>query len=134
MQKECVTLEIAKKLKEVGFDEPCIAGYNSYNILKHNIAIVCGDEHDYISISRHDKKLLAPIWQQAIRWLQEQHGIIVCPTPYTEFLGRKVTGFYRGEIIHVDGTLLCERDSNYPTFEEAREAAILEALKHVKQQ
>ena len=50
MEKEFVTYEIALKLKELGFDEPCIAGFNSYNILKHNIATVYEDNHDYISI------------------------------------------------------------------------------------
>ncbi len=69
MEKQFVTYEIAKKLKELGFDEPCLAKHD----LKHILLRVeeCksqenAQELDYI---------LAPLYQQAFRWFREKHKL-----------------------------------------------------------
>jgi len=67
MNKEFVTYEQALALKELGFNEPCLAKHD----LKHILLRIeeCknqenAQEFDYI---------LAPLYQQAFRWFREKH-------------------------------------------------------------
>ena len=56
MNKEFVPYELALKLKQLGFDEPCIA------------------THGYLElyINTDDGHLKAPLFQQAFRWFREK--------------------------------------------------------------
>ncbi len=72
LEKEFVTFEIAEKLKELGFDEPCfgfysnqIAGKKSYLIIGN---IVKMQDH------YHGQICSAPLCQQAINWLKAKQG------------------------------------------------------------
>ena len=85
MENEFVTHEIAKLLKELNFDEPCLAWYyfneenNSYalNSFKQDY----GDKFDWWKYSELDSDvyvdhLIAPLWQQAIDWCDSK-GLLV---------------------------------------------------------
>ena len=85
MENEFVTYEIAKLLKELNFDEPCLAWYyfneenSSYalNSFKQDY----GDKFDWWKYSELDSDvyvdhLIAPLWQQAIDWLDSK-GLLV---------------------------------------------------------
>jgi len=60
MIKEFVPYELALKLKQLGFDEPCIA------------------THGYLElyINTNDGHLKAPLFQQAFRWFREKGFLI----------------------------------------------------------
>ncbi len=59
MEKEFIPYEQALALKELGFDEPCIA------------------THGYLElyINTDDGHLKAPLYQQAFRWFREKYSI-----------------------------------------------------------
>jgi hypothetical protein len=58
MKNEFVPYELALKLKQLGFDEPCIA------------------THGYLElyINTDDGHLKAPLFQQVFRWFRDVHG------------------------------------------------------------
>jgi hypothetical protein len=66
MTREIVPYKLALKLKELGFDEPCIAWYvsDSYGL-------------EYGKVVKSDlikDGLVAPLFQQAFRWFRDEHG------------------------------------------------------------
>ena len=58
MEKEFVTYELAIKLKELGFNEPCLKSYGSDGLL---------------NMFDHEMYLSAPLYQQAFRWFREKY-------------------------------------------------------------
>jgi hypothetical protein len=65
MNKEFVSYEIALKLKELGFNEPCFDNYNSIGELW---------QMRLSKQSTVDMACLAPLYQQVFRWFREQHN------------------------------------------------------------
>lgn len=71
-----VSYEIAKTLKEKGFNEECIAYYLGSLEFR-------GTEHDLVLVENEINKLennwkttiSAPLYQQVIGWFREKHGI-----------------------------------------------------------
>ena len=130
MNKEFVTYNQSLALKELGFDEPCLAKHD----LKHILLRVeeCksqenAQELDYI---------LAPLYQQAFRWFREKHNL--CGEVYTVNMGAidytfQIRDLYSEDIKHDNfeaytggytGTFL--------TYEEADSACLDELIKTVK--
>lgn len=77
MKNLFTTYPIAAKLKELGFDEPCLMYYNisNENKLHSNVATstlygAVISEEEYIM----ERQIKAPLWQQAIRWLLKYHS------------------------------------------------------------
>lgn len=69
MKAQFVTYEIALKLKELGFDEECLAHFDStsYQDLIHNCENVM--EGDFV-VESVGNSLKAPLWQQALLKLE----------------------------------------------------------------
>ena len=65
MEKEFIPYEQALELKELGFDEPCLA-YLKPNVLTYEITIGEFNEFEYHS---------APLYQQAFRWFREKYNL-----------------------------------------------------------
>ena len=68
MEEQFVTYEIAKILKEKGFNEPCFASQS-------NIVGFCIAYHP-INDSNHFHIVL-PMWQQVIDWFRNNKNIII---------------------------------------------------------
>ena len=66
MEKEFVPYELALKMKELGFDEPCFGYYNHY--IKGVPLNMCGS--DYNGTGQP-----APTWQSAFRWFREKYDL-----------------------------------------------------------
>ncbi len=95
MKREFVPYELALKLKQLGFDEPCLTYYN------YDKKIERSDDWAYgvtLKDKRDRNECLAPLFQQAFRWLRETHQIFPevvtdCTTEpkfaytYTRFFG-----------------------------------------------
>ena len=65
MKKDFIPYEQALALKELGFDEPCLAAY-----------LTAGRFLDISEYVNHgDYRILAPLYQQAFRWFREKHGL-----------------------------------------------------------
>ena len=66
MTKEFVPYEQALKLKQLGFDEPCLSYYEGESFSHHLATTEGGD--DYI--------IPAPLYQQAFRWFREKYNLM----------------------------------------------------------
>ena len=66
MKNEFIPYEQALELKELGFDEPCLAIY--YNPLKE--LVIGGTINSYTK----EIRTLSPLYQQAFRWFRKNQG------------------------------------------------------------
>ena len=66
MKNEFIPYEQAVELKELGFDEPCLAIY--YNPLKE--LVIGGTINSYTK----EIRTLSPLYQQAFRWFRKNQG------------------------------------------------------------
>ena len=70
--KDFVSYNEALKLKELGFNEPCIFGYNDYHVLRSKIA--SSFDGDFVKWNeKYDRDLKAPLYQQAFRFFREKY-------------------------------------------------------------
>jgi hypothetical protein len=108
MEKEFIPYEQALALKELGFDEPCLANYLSTKKLD-------------ISLWRHGFDIPAPLYQQAFRWFREKYGLSACAL--LKMRDSKRVSFYI--INELDNRLIQSKffkskiSNLYKTYEEA---------------
>lgn len=82
IEKQFVTYEIALALKELGFDEPCMAIYrdrwNDFGVTLISDGIKIKGTQSNTLYYKSDKEMicLAPLWQQAIDWCDSK-GLLV---------------------------------------------------------
>lgn len=123
-----VTFEIAKKLKEKGFDEECLAYYTSEYTLYNNEVVLCDDK--YLNMSKIDyeeclysyntqKDLLrfivdAPTISQVLKWLREEKNIHIC-IGYSD----NINAMWDYEVTLLDGALYQNSDFGYESYEQA---------------
>ncbi len=68
MEKEFVPYELALRMKQLGFDEPCFSFYaGGFNEL-WTMKLVDPNKI-------HQSNVLAPIYQQAFRWFREKYSM-----------------------------------------------------------
>lgn len=104
MEKEFIPYEQALALKELGFDEPCIATIDQTEYLH-----IKGTKKQPRGSMMYDT-IDAPLYQQAFRWFREEYGIFgYCYIP-------NETGYWGHSF---------ENKAKYDTYEEAE----LECLK-----
>ncbi len=121
MEDQFVTYEIALKLKELGFNQPCLGFYNKKNefLLNHQFEHYCSPF----------KIIKTPLWQQAIDWLRYL-GVLFELFP--------VDSWYRWSYrismqdIMSPFYIITNDIIEFTSYEEAREYGILEALKLIK--
>jgi hypothetical protein len=68
MKKEFIPYEQALALKELGFDEPCLASYETAfgKGIDFELGYIINGPKNYV---------LAPLYQQAFRWFREKYNI-----------------------------------------------------------
>ncbi len=127
MEEQFVTYEIALKLKELGFDEECLA---SYYMAGRKL-----DINQYIKNGEYT--ILAPLWQQAINWFLSQYNIwISVDTSLIKFYKNDELQPSKFQFVIED---LNNRDADYMfhsadeelfyfDYYDAREQAILKAI------
>jgi len=86
MEKEFVPYELAVKLKELGFDEPCMAYYVETEftatsdaklfLINRNDTIIHNNS-TYLSNDIYEGVISAPTWQSAFRWFIEKYGLLL---------------------------------------------------------
>jgi hypothetical protein len=73
MEKEFVTYEMAVKLKQLGFEEPCMGVYYGD---EDDIQFVLNvRETQYYAQKGYKNGILVPTWQSAFRWFRNKHRI-----------------------------------------------------------
>lgn len=115
-EKQFVTYEIALALKELEFDEECLAWYAHEKCFSS----------DYIFLQyREDLEFaFAPLWQQAIDWLREKKKIHIGISLYYDGYSIDVRNFNNDTSFCTNGEIL--------EFHKAREQAILKAIELCK--
>jgi len=124
MKKEFIPYEQALALKELGFDESCLAFYKSDKL----------EFQDFISQNRKRTNswytslngCTAPLYQQAFAWFREKHELIACP------MFNRIVG-YRFEISINGGDSSCSTKF-YGSLEEAQLECLKKLIELVKKQ
>jgi hypothetical protein len=122
MEKEFVTYEQALALKELGFDEDCLAFYNGKFLNSTDYNFDNGNSKD-IGLC-----ITAPLKQQVFRWFREKyelHHMIIIDSDTNTF----DAGVF-GELV----TPFLEEDTIFHTYEEAENACIDKLLEIVNSQ
>ena len=125
MEKEFVTYDQALALKELGFDEPCLAfwdGKNTDAFYFNNISDASGD---YVPFQKHDrlKWFGAPLKQQVFRWFREKYG-------YWSYIKEATKGTCRFNIEKFDEKFF--NSGLFGSYEDAESACIDKLIEMVK--
>ena len=132
MNEQFVTFEIALKLKELGFDEECLAYYWLMNKDVREF-MYCGEP---TRISKDKTHLALPLWQQAVDWLRTKFMITIniADNAFERKYAYAISYLFSNSTIDMSGPYLNLGNAGkyYDTYEKAREAAILKALELVK--
>ena len=139
MKNEFIPYEQALALKELGFDEPCLAfwdGKNTDAFYFNNIRDASGD---YTPFQKHDrlKWFGAPLFQQAFRWFREKHNIQGYIYSSTVRGNVEKTKQFTGYIWNINGIDIPflstdARDELHDTYEEAELACLIKLIELVK--
>ena len=102
MESQFVPYEIALKLKQNGFDEPCFGTYNSFGVFtrsnseypldKNSVQLYDDLWLEAIKPFGHTPDMLctAPLWQQVVDWLFFEHGKDIGYSPNKDYLGERI--------------------------------------------
>jgi hypothetical protein len=133
--EDYVSFEIAKLLKEKGFDETCRAFWKVWD--KHTTLCDCSPSHmfEYCHNSMLEQyndddeelNIAAPTLQMAMKWLRKKYNLHITLPYYIE-------GFYGFEICDIKKSIVVgynTEDIKYAEPEEACEAAIKYCLENL---
>lgn len=122
MKKEFVTYEIAKKLRDIGFNEKCLGHYSNNGGLFTLHFGTCS------SSTQTEFEILAPVWMQAIDFFREKYDIHVSIPNYYDGWTIDIRGFKQNINLgyHTKPGLCLEN------YYDAREEAILKAIELVQ--
>ena len=125
------SFEVAKLLKEKGFQAKCTACYHSDP--SHTFKLISG-RVNYCNPKFNKYKMIppynAPTLQMAMKWLRK-HGWVICIIPLTFCCGEGVSKW--GYCIWADDNLEIDEDSTprCNTYEQACESATRYCLEHL---
>jgi hypothetical protein len=119
MNEEFVSYEIALKLKEVGFNEPCMGYYDCERDLK-----LVPNKNKFLSC-----EYAAPLYQQVFRWFREKYDIdISINTIYSKYNENK-SKKYR---VVIDNKTVFTNVGFYDTYKEAQKKCIMDLISIIK--
>ena len=126
IEEDYVSFEVAKLLKEKGFDCLCHSYFrkdNPNNLVKETCGTNWNDTPFFTS---------RPTLQMAMKWLREKHNIVVEPfiredTKYVWYIHRIETKFNKKYLVFCWGS----KNNKYERYEEACEAAIKYCLENL---
>lgn len=154
MEKQFVTYSIALKLKELGFDEPCLGFFTHLGEIRRYTNLVgdsIGCVNQFQNVKNSDISLgenwcSSPLWQEVMDWFREKHDIHMSVNPlynpkkfntlmYSYDISYK-ENYYGGLDDNLDAWIgLSDDGINYhicTSYEEAREQAILKAIELIR--
>jgi hypothetical protein len=120
MEKEFVPYELALRMKQFGFNEPC---FGEWQNLKTGKNIVIDEEDRIYNVSILGADIKAPTYSQAFRWFREKYKVRFFIQSGMSDLGE----FFK--VIFPDGE---QRGMSYITYEEAELACLQKLIEIVK--
>jgi hypothetical protein len=153
-----VTLEIGKLLKELGFNEPCLACNTFYSDENHfevlsdyynisnqlrGLKFVTNELFDNIKEKELSGELFVlrnatalPTWDDAKIWIEDKFELFISVVPFIVTTGDKTGHRYTFDVIDLNNYYNsgCEDETllGFLTYNEAREQAFLKTLKYAK--
>lgn len=132
-QDDYVSYELAVKLKDAGFDEPCDHYYDI-----EDASDGCYWEGDSLHKKNHNEdipKFSAPTLWQAQKWLREKKGVFTWVMPDRhpiddDFFNDEFTGEWWWDISSSEREIL---EDTYPSYESALSAGISAALELINE-
>ena len=133
MKEQFVTYEIALKLKELGFDDPCLAYFSNdkYHDLHHS----CENVMEGNFVINNYNELKTPLWQQVIDWFRDEKfiNIEIIRFPNINKWGFITTNMniipkYLSDEEMIIYNNLVTSPNRYDTYEDAKVAAILKVI------
>lgn len=111
MKEQFVDYETLKILKEIGFDENCIAYMQKINGERTDGLITLGIIDEATSADGQFPKIKIPLWQQVEQWLWEKHEMYIRAEVF--FKGEKcIVGIFKiNTLIGIDLTINIETNS-----------------------
>lgn len=129
MKEQFATYEISLKLKELGFNEECLAIYVNL-VLKPVVQKPISGEFNYKfksvrnSVIVNSENCSAPLWQQVIDWIRNEHSLHI--SIY------RLNNKWCGDVYAINRqcyvTTHAINNMTYNTYEEARSVSVLESL------
>lgn len=116
--------ELSQKLREIGFDEPCIAYYDPTNSLPEFPILYVSDSKKN---SQEYKCITAPTWEQVFKWFRERDiegSIFNCYESCDNY------SHYVATVDYYYDRVLYKRDLD--DYEEAREMVVLKMIEIYK--
>jgi len=110
MKKEFVPYDIALRMKQLGFDEPCFGFHSPIHDL-----MICNTK----SVNNIAGECLAPTYSQAFRWFREKYNIHIRIEKYDETKWWANWGSWTSEV--------------YDSYEEAERACLEKLIEIVEQ-
>ena len=137
IEQEFVPYEQALALKELGFNEPCLAKYAIYNP-KDPIALFPESQDffkgyfNYYKNSDYTDKTAAPTFSQAFRFFREKHNLI----GGVQYIGglKPETTWWDIYVIGHFNTDIFEMSMEYQPFEEAELACLKKLIEIANEQ
>ena len=108
MEKEFVSYELALKLKELGFDEPCFGYPKQGTVYPINTDLL-------------PEWSAAPLFQQAFRWFREKHGL-------WQIVMQNTDKDWTYDIIPIIGMIDYKLFDVFDTYEEAELACLTKLI------
>jgi hypothetical protein len=140
MEKEFVTYELALRMKQLGFDEPCLAYYVETEftatsdamlfLINRNDTIIHNNS-TYLSNDIYEGVISAPLFQQVFRWFREKYDLL-------NDIGisasrRNDINKWMYSIIYLDRNTYTHSEKTYNTYEEAELACLKKIIEIVEQ-
>ena len=127
-----VPLEVGKKLKEIGFEEPCVF-YHDENNTTSPVVVTPNFEEE--NLSYENRNLLShqtslPVWTEVFTWFRKRglYGFITFDNTYPN----SVSETFSFEIRKIDRKLIYSSEKNstdkFNCYAEAREALFLKLI------
>ena len=129
IEEAYVSFEVAKLLKEKGFDEKCFALYSPDGIL-----IQSGIRLNNTQVSKVKGSYSAPTIQMSMRWLREIHNISIEISSFwngSNDDSYKFSKYTYGFRVDTPNFTDRYRKSEFDTYEDAVEVAIKYCLKNL---
>jgi hypothetical protein len=129
LNKLFIPLKEAMELKVIGFNEPCLAWYDSfddYELHTWRVAdkMVCNKDVP--------SGITAPLFQQVFKWFREEHNL-ASRIDYDCFSGKKLASWnISGGKPDSTGSLLDWDSKEYKSYDEAEIECLRELIKLVK--
>jgi hypothetical protein len=124
MEKEFVSYEIALKLKELGFDEPCLTYY--YNIsgsIRTGIEVHIHNAWTYAGTKKLETTL-APLYQQVFTWFREKYRL--------EGAIYRLNFKWASQVFNIETSTYCFKHELFETYEQAEIHSLQKMIKIIK--